>query len=746
MPSRLPVFKQRRTGAPVVASRTIARPRLAEALQRVFDVGIAVVTAGAGYGKTVLLSSWASQLRGTRVVWITCHEEHNDARWLRDELAAARGGIGHPSRAHLGDVAAGREANESVVIVLDDVHLLTSETATGVLTRFLEDRPDNVFVVVSGRDDSSIPWHRFSARGELTELRGSDLAFTAAEAADLLTETFGLDIASDDTDRLRAVTEGWATGLCLAGHALRDPRGSLLIGGERLGHHRHVRGFMDSEVLDRLPAGHVRFLEDTSLLQRLDPELCDLLTDRSDSLELLESFVERNLFTVEVASAPPTYRYHTLFADCLRARAERRGSEHATALLGVAARWYEQRGEMHLAIDAALRAGDIGRVERLIEVASGPALRAGFAATIVRWVSALPATSLDRRPDLALLLSRAAGASGDLVLAQAGITTIGRLLDDPSVAVTPSVRVEYHELVFLVHLWTGDFARAREDIEQALDFMAEHPADPGYEMYGLDRPHLEMLAAVPLLLLGELDEATSRVDALLEPGLLVNPERDATLALGIHALALAWRTEGGAAARSMVEACRARVHEYRGRTGGPFILHVAGAWCADLDRAGADLTAARAIALELGLPVYVAVYSLAEARFALRTGSWDHAARALAKADAVLSAMPAAQFLTSIADGLRVQHAERSGTEMSLTDQELSVLRELASGASRREAATRVYLSINTVKTHLRTAYRKLGVTNSADAIERARALGLLASPIEGVDRRPGEPGPDRGP
>jgi LuxR family maltose regulon positive regulatory protein len=400
---------------------------------------------------------------------------------------------------------------------------------------------------------------------------------------------------------------------------------------------------------------------------------------------------------------------------------------------------------MDLAVDAALRAGDIERAERLIEVSSGPALRAGFAATVARWVSALPAKSLDRRPELALLLSRAAGASGDLVLAQAGITSIGRLLDDPSAVVTPSLRLEYHELAFLVQLWTGDFTRAREEIGRALELLAEHPDDPGYEMFGLDRPHLEMLAAVPPMLLGELDEATSRVDALLEPGQLVNPERDATLALGIHALALAWRTEGGAAARSMVEACRARVHEYRGKTGGPFTLYVAGAWCADLDHARADLAAARAIALELGLPVYVALYSLAEAQFALRTGSWDRAETALAKADAVLSVMPAAQFLASLADGLRVQHAERSGTEMRLTAQELSVLRELAGGASRREAATRAYLSINTIKTHLRTAYRKLGVTNRADAIERARALGLLAGPAQGVQRPPGDPGPDRG-
>ena len=57
---------------------------------------------------------------------------------------------------------------------------------------------------------------------------------------------------------------------------------------------------------------------------------------------------------------------------------------------------------------------------------------------------------------------------------------------------------------------------------------------------------------------------------------------------------------------------------------------------------------------------------------------------------------------------------------------ELAVLRCLASGLSRREIGARLYISLNTVKTHFRELYRKLDVTSRADAVARAEALGLL--------------------
>jgi LuxR family maltose regulon positive regulatory protein len=709
-------------------------------LDQVHDVGLALVSAGAGYGKTALLASWASQLEGIRLAWLTCREEHNDVRRLTDELVMALGTtVAIPLGALLSDVSAALdEVGETIVIVFDDVHHLTTEATLRAFTRFLQDRPDNVSLVVSGRDLSQLPWHRFSARGELIEVRSGDLAFTSEEAAELLATTFDIRLAPDAAERLCAASEGWAAGLCLAGHAIRSNAMRQPIDSERLSQHGYVQGFIDSEVLTGLSADEVRFLEDTSLLERLDPQLCDLMTGRSDSLQILRGFAARNLFTEEVATSPAVYRYHAVFADWLRSRASWMGREHVDGLLGVASGWYEERGETDLAIDAALRAGDTPRVESLIGAASGRAIRAGFAATVVRWVSALPPESIERRPELALLLARAAGASGDLIVAQAGIASVGKVLDDPSVVLPPSLRLEHRELTLLLQLWTGAFSQAQEGIEQALAFLEEHPQDPGYELFGLDRAHFEVLAALTRLLAGELDEAISRIAAILEPGRLVDPaqDKDTVLALGIRALALAWHGDREGEARRHVEACRSKFLSYRGTTGGPFAHYVAGTWCADADRASADLAAARSIALQVDLPIYAALYRLAEAKYALRKGWWDRAESAQMKAEAVFAEMPDAAFLQWLADDLRAELGVAPSSETSLTDRELAMLRALATGATRRQLAEQTYLSLNTVKTHLRTAYRKLGVNSRSDAIERARALGLLEGPNDG-GRRP---------
>jgi LuxR family transcriptional regulator, maltose regulon positive regulatory protein len=63
-----------------------------------------------------------------------------------------------------------------------------------------------------------------------------------------------------------------------------------------------------------------------------------------------------------------------------------------------------------------------------------------------------------------------------------------------------------------------------------------------------------------------------------------------------------------------------------------------------------------------------------------------------------------------------------------LTDGETRILRYLPSNLSSREIADELYLSSNTVRTHLRHLYRKLDVHTRSQAIARARALGLLRS------------------
>jgi LuxR family maltose regulon positive regulatory protein len=717
--------------APRLGRHSIDRPRLVSLLDRVAETGILLVSAGAGYGKTAALSSWARDLDdGVALAWVTCGEEHNDPRCLVDQLGAAlHETIPDVHLDTLGDIADAVVESDTVVVVFDDVHHLGNPSVWSAMEDLLRRRPDNLRIVVCGRDEEGLPWHRLRAQGEVTEVHSDDLSFTPPEARALLTETFGVLDSDEVAGELLAATQGWATGLCLAGHALRHGATNV-VDPVALGRHRYVRSYFDDELLTGLKDDHVRFLEVTSLLGRLDPELCDLLTDRSDSHALLEHFVEHNLFTEQTSIRPPVFRYHQLFAEYLRTRTDRMELATVTETLAIASRWYEEHGLPDPAIDAAVRSGDVERVELLIREASGPALRAGFPHTVARWLSALPQESLDANPDLALVLARSAGATGDLLAVGSGLAAVGEYIRTATTPVPPSLCLAHATLAFLFTLWTGDFDAAETDFERAEAIAMAHREELGHDIFGLDSSDLGAYRALLHLLSGDLDDAMRQAERTLTPGQLVHPTKDAVLAVGVRALAMAWRGEPKAA-REAVEQCRAAAATFRGRTGGLLSLLVAGAWCADSGLAESDLARAGSIVDEAPLPLYRAVYLLAEARTGLRTGRWRAAETSLGEAHEIIAAMPSSRFLAVLDDDLRaeVAAAASDAVDTDLTERELVVFRQIAAGASRPEAAERLYLSINTVKTYLRSAYRKLGVTSREDAIERAHDLGLLDPP-----------------
>ncbi|HZB71998.1 MAG TPA: LuxR C-terminal-related transcriptional regulator, partial [Acidimicrobiales bacterium] len=64
--------------------------------------------------------------------------------------------------------------------------------------------------------------------------------------------------------------------------------------------------------------------------------------------------------------------------------------------------------------------------------------------------------------------------------------------------------------------------------------------------------------------------------------------------------------------------------------------------------------------------------------------------------------------------------------EDALTGRELLVLSYLPSRLSNAEIAAELYVSLHTIKTHLRNIYRRLGVNGRQEAVDRAKELGLV--------------------
>ena len=399
----------------------VPRRRLVAVLDEGLARGRVLVCAPAGFGKTALLADWACG-DGRPVAWLGLDDGDSDpARFWRYVVAAvdgARPGLAErvgplPSgsfdglvTAVINDLAAD-PSPDGMLLVLDDYHLIDSAPVHASMAFLLENLPRGLRVVVSSRSDPPLPLARLRARGQLAEVRAADLRFTGKEAAALLGEA-GPDLPDTAVAALVARTEGWAAGLQLAGLSLRghaDPAGFAAAFGAS---HRFVLDYLADEVLDGQTEQVRAFLLETSVLERLSGELCDVVTGQAGGQAMLVDIERAGLFLVPLDEERRWWRYHHLFADLLRARLQAEQPERVPTLHRAAAAWCEEHGLADDAIRHALAAGDPEWAARLVERHVEELIGRSEGVTLRRWLSALPAESVRGRPRLSLAQAYAA--------------------------------------------------------------------------------------------------------------------------------------------------------------------------------------------------------------------------------------------------------------------------------------------------------------------------------------------------
>jgi LuxR family maltose regulon positive regulatory protein len=320
---------------------------------------------------------------------------------------------------------------DSVLLVLDDYHLIDAPPVHTPLAFLLEHLPPGLRLVLASRSDPPLPLARLRAGGQLTELRAAELRFTAEEAAALLREAIGADLPDAAAAVLAARTEGWAAGLQLAALSLRgqaDPAGFVAAFS---GSHRYVLDYLANEVLAG-QAKQVRgFLLETSVLERLSGELCDAVTGRTDGQATLEQVERAGLFLVPLDEVRGWWRYHHLFADLLRARLQQEQPGRVTQLHRNAAAWYEEHGLADDAIGHAVAVGEMLWAARIIEQYFDMVYYIrGEAATIHRWLSMLPDEVVRSRPRLLLAQAIMAMTSGHFEVAEPLLDAVARAPHD----------------------------------------------------------------------------------------------------------------------------------------------------------------------------------------------------------------------------------------------------------------------------------------------------------------------------
>ncbi len=690
-----------------------------------------LVVGPAGYGKTVAVELWLAE-RGHTAAWVVADARDDDPVRLWASVASAvervRPGAGGEALSELRDpagvvvpaieaLAAGlAEDGRPIVLVVDDVQSIGDRGCLRSLDHAVAALPEHVQLVLISRTLPAMRLARLRTQGQLVEVGAEELAFTVAEAQHLFAAVPGVSADEATVAALTGRTEGWAGVLYLAALWLRE-RGDPAVALRTFrGSQRDVTGYFAGEVLGDLTPDAREFLQRTAVLPQLCGELGDAVLRQSGSRDRLRALERANRLVIALVDRPGWYRYHALLRDHLLGGVDR---ADADAVRRRALSWSRDHGLVEDAAEYARAAGDVGALLELIDDHTLDLLRSGRSRTLVRWTTAIPRAQLLAHPralvagiaaahvsgrpaaEIRRMLVLARGADPYLVGSYEGAMLqigralytddhVGEALREARTAVELSradgeLLVTALGVLALVRLLAGDDAEAAADARAAI----EHPD-------AARRPHGYIAAAAALAIIdaraGRRHSARGHADRALKE----------TRRVGLHGLPSA----------------------------APVLLADAVTAALEGRLSGARRAARQAVAVAIAGGVWQAWALLELSRIELRRGRRLVAEDALAHAEELLGAARDAGALPALAAALRSElddddsGAPRRAGE-PLSPAELAVLR-LLPRRTVREMAEALHLSANTIKSHIRAIYRKLGVNTREDAVARAVALGLL--------------------
>jgi LuxR family maltose regulon positive regulatory protein len=407
---------------PRVRPHAVGRSRLLRQLNDGLQYRLTLISAPAGFGKTTLLSQWVGSAP-CRVAWLTLDHADNDPLRFWSYVIAALQTVypdfGKPALAALralqeppAESVPALVANEllprpnELVLVLDDYQRIYAPAIHRGVSLLLDYLPAHMHLFISTRAGPPLSLPLLRARAQVRELRSQQLALTHREAHAFLNDSMSKGLSAPEVTLLHHCTEGWVTGLQLAALCIQEP-GDVNTVVATFARDRNVIDYLTAEVLGDQPERTQRFLLHTSVLDHLCAPLCDALLGSDDSQQILDALEHGNLFTLPLDNSRHWYRYHSLFARCLRLQLQAREPQLAATLHRHASDWYFANDMPTEAIAHAMYTSDHLFAATVIERA-GPGLliRHEFR-TLVDSIVALPEELVHSRPRLCLYRAEA---------------------------------------------------------------------------------------------------------------------------------------------------------------------------------------------------------------------------------------------------------------------------------------------------------------------------------------------------
>jgi len=557
-------------GEPILASKinvpnvpgwALQRPRVTTLItQGVRWCPLTVVTGPPGAGKTMALALWAVAESGP-VAWVTPDKYDNrpGAFWSCVVAALRRSGVALPKA--LSATTRGRTAEHAfllrlasvlaaqdppVTLVVDDFHLLTEPRVRSGLDFLLRNGGAGLRVAIASRSVPPLPLHRYRLASELTEIRADDLAFTVAEAGQLLAR-HGCLLSDGSLDYLMRHTEGWAAGLRLAAMSLAARRDPDQYVGQLVTEDSALTGYLAQEVLDTQPREAREVLLKTSILEHVNAEIATELTDNEESGRILEALADANAFVQPTGCG--WYRFHTLLAEMLRRRLRLEYPGQAPALHRRAARWYERANRLTEAVRHAAQASAWPLAARMVidGLAIGEIIEPRGGRSLADELAAMPHGEVWTEPQPYLVSAAIALSAGQPESAAATLDAVEKTFKRLPAGAEDAVRLAAAMIRLAAARRTGDHAAAAAAAARAEALASRIPDDRLAQQQGIRARVLAARGAAELWS-GRFNEAARTLDAGVAAATAPEQDRQRLDCLGHLALAEALRGRLGRAA------------------------------------------------------------------------------------------------------------------------------------------------------------------------------------------------------
>ncbi|HWT36114.1 MAG TPA: helix-turn-helix transcriptional regulator, partial [Paraburkholderia sp.] len=396
----------------------LARPQLLDAMTGAHAARLVLIRAAAGFGKTTLMQQYATHCRTQRrdAVWLRLDNADNDLRRFLLHLDAGLQSLPGATRNDPASIRAISDERlcstlietiaahtRALSILFDDFETIQNPSVLSFMQRLLGALPPRSTLIVASRVTPELGLGRIRARGELLEITPGVLRFSLSETTRFIRDRCGIPLRDEEIAVLQRRTEGWVTAIYLATLALRNRTDHAAFVASFSGTHIELAEFLADDILALQSDACRAFLLETSALPQFSADLCNAVTGRSDSREMLDYLDRSNLFLVPLDGERKWYRFHRMFGSFLRHRLHVAHAEREARIHREAAAWFIQEDQPIPAIEHLLDAAEHRAALAQISLHSRRLLGAGRIRLLMRWLDRIDPALLASVPRVRLV-------------------------------------------------------------------------------------------------------------------------------------------------------------------------------------------------------------------------------------------------------------------------------------------------------------------------------------------------------